>query len=253
MTEATAPHPPSPPSALQVRDMSTDPELSKLHQLVDIFSHKTLEAYLAFQASHGAYLAELGVDGAASEETMRLLTLCTLAGAADTLTYDAVAAALKVRASHVRALPSLPRPLSCARAEDYNVEFLVSERRPSGPLEHILLIDTHEARSKACLPLRLSLLLSRPYTSAPTPPSPPPPCVRALPVQVAPSDVEGWVVRSISIGLMDARMDQQTKSLSILRTVQREFSTSQWKDLQRKLQAWRENVSAMSVTLDRRG
>lgn len=76
--------------------MASHPDLARLHQLVDIFSHKTLDAYLAYEAAQGQYLKELGVDQAASMETMRLLTLCTLAASAETLSYDAVAQALKV-------------------------------------------------------------------------------------------------------------------------------------------------------------
>jgi hypothetical protein len=78
--------------------MAGDAELKRLQELVDIFSHKTLDAYLAYQGGNAAYLAELGVDNASSTDTMRLLTLCTLAAGADMLTYAAVASSLQVRA-----------------------------------------------------------------------------------------------------------------------------------------------------------
>lgn len=71
-------------------------------------------------------------------------------------------------------------------------------------------------------------------------------------LQINVADVEGWVVRAVSSGLIDARMDQQSHSLSILRTVQREFSAGQWKELQKKLHAWRDSVASMSNTLERK-
>lgn len=115
--------------------MANHPELSRLHQLVDIFSHKTLDAYLAFEQAQGQYLKELGVDQAASMETMRLLTLCTLAASAETLSYDAVAQALKVspanqaRAVHPLAanVPFCPRPSLDVANDFFRCEFLVSE------------------------------------------------------------------------------------------------------------------------------
>lgn len=76
--------------------MAGDAELGRLHALVDIFAHKSLDAFLAFADANGAYLAELGVDIKSATETMRLLTLCTLAAGADTLSYATVAAALQV-------------------------------------------------------------------------------------------------------------------------------------------------------------
>lgn len=98
-----------------MRALSTDAELGRLYSLVDIFAHATLAAYLEFHAAHGAFLAGLGVDHERSVETMRLLTICSLASANHVVAYDAIAAALQVRcagrADCARAPPFPPSPL----------------------------------------------------------------------------------------------------------------------------------------------
>ncbi len=66
------------------------------------------------------------------------------------------------------------------------------------------------------------------------------------------SEVESWVVRAISLGLIDARMDQLAAELTVLRSVQREFNASQWTTLQAKLHAWRDMAKDMTSTLERR-
>ena len=77
--------------------LGKDPQHARLYELVDIFSHATLEAYVAYHAKNSAYLAELGIDHASSMETMRLLTLCSLASASHQLSYASIAEALQVR------------------------------------------------------------------------------------------------------------------------------------------------------------
>jgi len=63
------------------------------------------------------------------------------------------------------------------------------------------------------------------------------------------TELEPWVVRAISAGLIDARMDQSARSLTVLRSLQRDVSATQWKDLQRKLHAWRDAVGMATSTL----
>ena len=82
---------------LQVRALGKDAKHARLYELVDIFAHATLGAYLEYHGKNGAYLADLGIDHERSMETMRLLTLCTLASGNHKQTYDAIAAALQVR------------------------------------------------------------------------------------------------------------------------------------------------------------
>lgn len=110
--------PPPAPRLLQVQALRDDPRYAKLHELVSIFSHQSLgecvsapratpaflshctcdcaDAYLAFYAAHSGYVESLGMDHAQGTETMRLLTLCSLAAASPVLSYDAVAKALQV-------------------------------------------------------------------------------------------------------------------------------------------------------------
>lgn len=89
------------PHLTAVRALKGDARYAKLHELLTIFASGDLEAYLAFHAANGAWVASQGVDHEASTETMRLLTLCTLAAGKPTLPFAAVAAALKVEASEV--------------------------------------------------------------------------------------------------------------------------------------------------------
>jgi len=70
--------------------------------------------------------------------------------------------------------------------------------------------------------------------------------VRQVPVV----DVEPWVVRAISRGLIDARMDQTAETITVTRTVQRDFGSSHWTVLQAKLRAWRDNVSALLASME---
>ncbi len=69
---------------------------------MDIFAHKDLAAFLGWCAKspdNPTYLAEQGIDHAKSVETMRLLTLCSLAVKEKELSYEAITAALQVRAA----------------------------------------------------------------------------------------------------------------------------------------------------------
>lgn len=75
------------------------------------------------------------------------------------------------------------------------------------------------------------------------------PPLRPAPAQVPVTELESWVVRAISAGLIDARMDQQARSLTVLRSLQRDVNVTQWTELQRKLHAWRDAVGTSTATL----
>ena len=64
------------------------------------------------------------------------------------------------------------------------------------------------------------------------------------------ADVESWVVRAISRGLVDARMDQTAATVTVTRTVQRDFGSTQWTGLQSKLRAWRDNVGSLLSSME---
>ena len=70
------------------------------------------------------------------------------------------------------------------------------------------------------------------------------------PVQVPVSEVEPWVVRAISRGLVDARMDQTAATVTVTRTIQRDFGSTQWTGLQAKLRAWRDNVGSLLASME---
>jgi translation initiation factor 3 subunit M len=58
-------------------------------------------------------------------------------------------------------------------------------------------------------------------------------------------EVEGWVVRAITSGLIDARIDQQGQAVVVARTTQRVFDAAAWRGLHASLQQWRGTVNQM--------
>jgi hypothetical protein len=91
-----------------VRALQKDPVDARLFELVDIFSHGSLDAYTSYYSRNDAYLKELGVDHEKSVETMRLLTLCSLASANHVASYESIASALQVRSTHFPPYPAPP-------------------------------------------------------------------------------------------------------------------------------------------------
>lgn len=69
-------------------------------------------------------------------------------------------------------------------------------------------------------------------------------------LQVGDDEVEEWVVRTITSKLMEAKMDQLRKVVSINRCAQRVFGVDQWKQLGEKLTTWKSNVRAMLATIE---
>jgi translation initiation factor 3 subunit M len=62
--------------------------------------------------------------------------------------------------------------------------------------------------------------------------------------------VESWVVLAIGRGLLDARMDQGARTITVTRTLQREFGPAQWAALQTKLRQWTDNVASLLTTIE---
>lgn len=148
------------PRLQAVKSLATHPQHARLYELVDIFAHRDLSAFTAWSsksAENAAYLTEQGIDVPKSIETMRLLTLCSLAAKEKTLSYDAISAGLQ-----------------CPAAE-----------------------------------------------------------------------VESWVVRAITAGLVDARIDQEGRAVVVTRTTQRVFDAAAWKGLQTTLHQWRGTVNQL--------
>ena len=57
--------------------------------------------------------------------------------------------------------------------------------------------------------------------------------------------METWVVKAVTAGLVDAKMTQTTRLVTFSRSVQREFTSVQWKQLSGKMGAWMKQVDGM--------
>merc|ERR1712151_495305 len=55
-------------------------------------------------------------------------------------------------------------------------------------------------------------------------------------------NVERWVVRAISEGVIDGRIDQLNHEVLVKSAFQREFGKAEWKFLDDKLTQWTENL-----------
>ena len=62
-------------------------------------------------------------------------------------------------------------------------------------------------------------------------------------------EVEAWVVRTITSGLIDAKMDQLKSRVVITRCTHRVFYHAQWAQLQEKLATWKGNLRSILSTL----
>lgn len=58
-------------------------------------------------------------------------------------------------------------------------------------------------------------------------------------------EVEEWVVEAISHGLMDASMDQLSRTIVVSRCVRVSFDREEWVTLQGKLAAWKNNLTSV--------
>ncbi|CEG39020.1 proteasome family protein [Plasmopara halstedii] len=130
---------------------------SKIWDLLDIISTKTLKEFVAFQKTSGAVFSEIGAVETELADTMRLFTLCTLPTGFKEIPYAEIAVAL----------------------------------------------DVNE------------------------------------------QDVEQWVVRAITAGVVNAKIDQLARTVMISRSLQRRFGVEQWKEIDAKLQLYKKNVGGL--------
>lgn len=63
------------------------------------------------------------------------------------------------------------------------------------------------------------------------------------------SQVETWVIAAVGSGLIQAKMDQLTKTVMVERSVVRLFDNQQWKILQSRLHSWKKNVGGILQVL----
>uniref|UniRef100_A0A7S0ZIH8 Eukaryotic translation initiation factor 3 subunit M n=1 Tax=Timspurckia oligopyrenoides TaxID=708627 RepID=A0A7S0ZIH8_9RHOD len=68
-------------------------------------------------------------------------------------------------------------------------------------------------------------------------------------LDVPKSETEMWVVRAISFGLVDARMDQIQQKVTIIRSTQRVFTKEHWKPLHDRITLWKNNLDELSSIL----
>ncbi|KAL7554624.1 hypothetical protein ACHAWF_018126 [Thalassiosira exigua] len=66
-------------------------------------------------------------------------------------------------------------------------------------------------------------------------------------------EVEGWVIKAVSSGLMEAKMDQLRKVVLVERCVVRQFGTKEWTALKQRLDAWKANVKSVLDALEKSG
>ena len=80
-----------------------------------------------------------------------------------------------------------------------------------------------------------------------------PPTHPPLFLQCKPEEVEDWVVKAISAGLVDGKMNQDSKVATFSRSVQREFTDVQWRVLKDRMDTWVGSISSMLRALGDRG
>ena len=86
-----------------VAQLNGDATHGTLFAAAQVFAAGRLGEYRAFEAAHPGFLGERGVGAGEAEESIRLLTLCSLASEQEQLSYADLAAALEVSEDDVEA------------------------------------------------------------------------------------------------------------------------------------------------------
>lgn len=68
-------------------------------------------------------------------------------------------------------------------------------------------------------------------------------------LQINEDEVESCVIASISEGVLEAKMDQLKRTVRVMRSLQRIFTQSQWKQLSENLGVWKKNVQNLLQTV----
>ena len=71
-------------------------------------------------------------------------------------------------------------------------------------------------------------------------------------LQVSKELVERYVLKAVSAGLLDAKMDQFNETIIIYSAAQRSFGIEKWKQIQEKLRRWQKQVSAVKYQLSKK-
>lgn len=68
-------------------------------------------------------------------------------------------------------------------------------------------------------------------------------------LQISEDEVEDWVIRAISSGLVDAKINQLKSSVAIYRSTQRMFTREEWQPLSERINIWKENIGELLTSL----
>lgn len=68
-------------------------------------------------------------------------------------------------------------------------------------------------------------------------------------LQIKEDQVEDWVIRAISSGLVDAKINQLKSSVAIYRSTQRMFTREEWQPLSERINIWKENIGELLASL----
>lgn len=68
-------------------------------------------------------------------------------------------------------------------------------------------------------------------------------------LQISEDQVEDWVIRAISSGLVDAKINQLKSSVAIYRSTQRMFTREEWQPLSERINIWKENIGELLASL----
>lgn len=72
-------------------------------------------------------------------------------------------------------------------------------------------------------------------------------------LNVKEEEVEQWVIRAVSSGLMEAKMDQLRKVVLVERCAVRQFGMKEWTSLKVRLDKWKGNVRGVLDALEKSG
>ena len=86
-----------------VAQLNGDATHGTLYAAAQVFATGRLTEYRAFEAAHPGFLGERGIAAGEAEESIRLLTLCSLASEQEQLSYADLATALEVSEDDVEA------------------------------------------------------------------------------------------------------------------------------------------------------
>lgn len=68
-------------------------------------------------------------------------------------------------------------------------------------------------------------------------------------LQIPLDQVEEWVIRAISSGLVDGKINQLKSSVAIYRSTQRMFTREEWLPLSERINIWKENIGELLTSL----